>query len=57
MLLEPMYIKEDNMWQIKVNGILMPEIFYSLRAAMEACQREKARGCATFTEIIMVQST
>ena len=52
-----MYIKEDNMWQIKVNGILMPEIFYSLRAAMEACHREKARGCATFTEIIMVQST
>ena len=45
------------MWQIKINGILMPEIFYSLRAAMEACHREKARGSATFTEIIMAQST
>ncbi len=42
------------MYQIKVNGVLMPTIYYYLRDAMEACQAEKERGCAVFTEIVSV---
>lgn len=42
------------MYQIKVNGILLPAIYWSLREAMEACAVEKARGCAVFTEIVSV---
>mgnify|MGYP007080848206 FL=1 len=40
------------MYQIKVNNVLMPTIYYSLRDAMNACEIEKARGCAIFTEIV-----
>ena len=40
------------MYQIKVNGVLMPTIYYTLREAMDACAAEKARGCAVVTEII-----
>lgn len=40
------------MYQIKVNGVLMPTIYYSLRDAMNACEAEKFRGCAVFTEIV-----
>jgi hypothetical protein len=40
------------MYQIKVNGILMPTIYWSLREAMNACAFEKQRGCAVFTEIV-----
>lgn len=40
------------MWQIKVNGILMPTIYWSMREAMEACDYERARGCAVITEIV-----
>ena len=40
------------MYQIKVNGHLMPTIYWSLRDAMDACSVEKARGCAVFTEIV-----
>ena len=32
------------MYQIKVNGILMPTIYWYLRDAMNACDIEKARG-------------
>lgn len=42
------------MYQIKVNGILLPTIYWSLREVMEACVIEKARGCAVFTEIVSV---
>lgn len=42
------------MYQIKINGVLMPTIYWSLRGAMEACAVEKARGCAVFTEIVSV---
>lgn len=42
------------MYQIKVNGILLPTIYWSLHGAMEACAAEKARGCAVFTEIVSV---
>jgi hypothetical protein len=40
------------MYQIKINGVLMPTIYWSLREAMEACVAEKARGCAVFSEIV-----
>lgn len=40
------------MYQIKVNGILMPTIYWYLRDAMNACDIEKARGCAIITEIV-----
>jgi hypothetical protein len=40
------------MYQIKVNGILMPTIYWCLRDAMNACEAEKARGCAVITEIV-----
>lgn len=42
------------MYQINVNGILLPTIYWSLREAMEACAAEKARGFAVFTEIVSV---
>lgn len=42
------------MYQIKVNGILLPTIYWSLREAMEACAIEKSRGCAVFSEIVSV---
>ena len=40
------------MYQIVVNGVLMPIIYYSLRDAMDACYAEKPRGCAVMTEIV-----
>ena len=40
------------MYQIKINGVLMPTIYYTLREAMDACATEKARGCAVMTEIV-----
>ena len=40
------------MYQIKVNGILMPTIYWYLRDAMNACEAEKVRGCAVITEIV-----
>ena len=42
------------MYQIKINGVLMPTIYYYLRDAMDACAAEKARSCAVFTEIVFV---
>lgn len=45
------------MYQIKINGVLMPTIYYYLRDAMNACDvEEKARGCAVITEIISLYS-
>ena len=42
------------MYQIKVNNILLPNIYYSLLEAMAACQFEKDRSAAVMTEIVMV---
>lgn len=42
------------MYQIKINGVLMPTIYYHLCDAMDACAIEKARGYAVFTEIVSV---
>lgn len=40
------------MYQIKVNSILMPTIFWSLQEAIEACHNEQARGYSVITEIV-----
>ena len=42
------------MWQIKVNGILMPTIYWSYRDALDASYIEKARGCAVIIDIVYV---
>ena len=42
------------MYQIVISNVRMPTIYWSLREAMEACQIEKARGCAVITEIVYV---
>jgi len=42
------------MYQIKVNGILMPTIYWSLSEAIAACDEEKRRGYSVLTEIVMV---
>ena len=52
-LLETNMNKGDSvMYQIKVNGILLPQIYWSMREAMEACYIEKKRGTAVVTEVI-----
>ena len=40
------------MYQIKVNSVLMPTIYWSLTDAIRACEVEQKRGCAVITEII-----
>ena len=40
------------MYQIRVNGILLPQIYWSMREAFEAAYLEKKRGCAVVTEIV-----
>lgn len=42
------------MFQIKVNNILMPTIYWSMRDAINACYVEEERGCAVRTEIVRV---
>lgn len=42
------------MYQIKVNGILMPTIYYKLCDAMNACRAEKQRGHVVVTEIVRI---
>lgn len=49
---EQLFMKGNAMYQIKVNGILLPTIYYTLSEAMDACAAEKARGCAVMTEIV-----
>lgn len=44
------------MYQIKINGVLMPTIYYSLHEAIEACEYEKVRGCAVMCDIISLDS-
>ena len=43
------------MYQIVINNVRMPTIYWSLREAMEACQIEKERGYAVMTEIVYVE--
>ena len=42
------------MFQIKINEILYPYLFWSLRDAINACHEEEARGVAVMTEIVML---
>ena len=44
------------MYQIKVNGVLMPTIYYSLHEAIAAVEHEKSRGCAVICDIIPLDS-
>lgn len=44
--------KEIAMYQIKVNGVLIPTIYYSLHEAITAVEYEKARSCAVMCDII-----
>lgn len=48
--------KEIAMYQIKVNGVLMPTIYYSLHEAIAAVEHEKSRGCAVMCDIIPLDS-
>lgn len=40
------------MWQIKVNNVLIPIIYWYLSDAILACKVEQNRGCAVITDII-----
>ena len=40
------------MYQIVINTVRMPTIFWSLQEAIEACHNEQDRGCAVITEIV-----
>ena len=42
------------MYQIIVNNVRIPTIFWSLRDAINACHEEEARGVAVMTEIVMI---
>lgn len=42
------------MYQIIVNNVRIPTIFWSLRDAINACHEEEARGVAVMTEIVML---
>jgi len=42
------------MFQIEVNGIRMPTLYYSLREAFDACDYEKKRGCAVMTRVVHI---
>ena len=45
------------MWQIKINGILMPTIYWSYRDALDAAYIEKERGCAVVIDIVSVSAS
>ena len=47
-------LRRNTMWQIKVNEILMPTIYWSYRDALDASYIEKARGCAVVIDIVYV---
>lgn len=40
------------MYQIKVNSVLMPTIYYSLHKAIAAVEYEKSHGCVVMCDII-----
>lgn len=42
------------MYQIKVNGILLSNLYFSFQEAMRACEAEKERFIAIITEIVHV---
>lgn len=44
------------MYQIVINNVRIPTIYWSLHEAIEACEYEKARGCAVMCDIIPLDS-
>lgn len=44
------------MYQIVINNVRMPTIYWSLHEAIEACEYEKVRGCAVMCDIISLDS-
>ena len=40
------------MYQIKVNGILIPTIYWSLGQAIDACKEEARKGVAVMTDVV-----
>lgn len=44
------------MYQIVINNVRMPTIYWSLHEAIEACEHEKSRGCAVICDIIPLDS-
>ncbi len=42
------------MYQIKVNDVLLPTIYWSLYDAIEACHKEAEQGWAVRTDIVSV---
>ena len=51
------YERKNTMYQIVINNVRIPTIYWSLREAMEACEYEKACGCAVMCDIIPLDST
>ena len=48
------YERRNTMWQIKINGIWMPTIYWSFSEALAAIEREKERFAAIITEVVHV---
>jgi hypothetical protein len=42
------------MYQIKVNSVFMPTIYWSLSQAIAACKEEANRGVAVMTDIVSI---
>ena len=43
---------DNNMYQVIINNVRMPFIFYSLREAMDFCYKEKKKSAGVYTEIV-----
>ena len=43
---------DNNMYQVIINNVRMPFLFYSLREAMDFCYEEKKKSAGVFTEIV-----
>ena len=43
---------DNNMYQVIINNVRMPFIFYSLREVMDFCYEEKKKSAAVFTKIV-----
>ncbi len=44
------------MYQIVINNVRMPTIYWSLHEAITAVEYEKSRGCAVMCDIISLDS-
>ena len=48
------YERKNTMYQIVINNIKFPQIFWSWKEALEAIEREKERFPAIITEIVYI---